>query len=54
MEIINVETITIEIIKLLIIVLNVVIVIPISVLLSKELLKVRGLSENVDEKEEQK
>ena len=48
LEIINVETIVLEFMKLMIILLNVVIVMPIAILLSKELLKQRTLGEPND------
>ncbi len=54
LEILNVETIVIEIIKIMVIFLNTLIVIPIGILLSRELLKTRGLVEAKEENTEVK
>ena len=45
LEIINVETIVVELLKLMVIFINVILVMPIGILISKELLKTRGLTE---------
>lgn len=52
LEIINVETIVIEILKLMVIFLNVILVMPIGILLSKELIKQRTIGETIDKVEE--